>query len=300
MIKLDFSAFEKPNALDKFVGYLAPQWQQKRQLARFQSANFQSIAKYAGASKSGVLRHFHTAKGDADEDLLPERETLIDRSRELTRNNTLAAGAVKTIVTSSIGNGLKCRSRIDSKKLGISSKEQRKIQSQIESEFNFYAYSKEIDYSRTLDFFEIQKLALRSTLESGDVFANMPLLRRAGSPYLTKIQLIESDQCNNPNFQQDGERLKGGIQKDAYGAPVFYHFQENHPGSNNPNKFEWKAIRVFGKDSGRRNILHLFQMLRPGQSRGIPLLSTCLKEFKKLEQYTEAELEAALISAYLS
>ncbi|MGG3321921.1 phage portal protein, partial [Brevibacillus centrosporus] len=42
---------------------------------------------------------------------------------------------------------------------------------------------------------------------------------------------------------------------------------------------------------------HLFEAERPGQRRGIPIISPIIESLKQLDQYTEAELMAAVIAA---
>lgn len=55
-----------------------------------------------------------------------------------------------------------------------------------------------------------------------------------------------------------------------------------------------------GAKSGRRNVLHIFKPLRPGQVRGVPWIAPILEPLKQLSQYTDAELKAAVDSAVTS
>jgi len=77
---------------------------------------------------------------------------------------------------------------------------------------------------------------------------------------------------------------------------VAYHIMTTHPGSDNNFESEWQVIPAFGRRSGRRNVLHHYKKLRPGQSRGVPYLATVIESLKQLERYTNAELMAAVIS----
>jgi capsid protein len=49
--------------------------------------------------------------------------------------------------------------------------------------------------------------------------------------------------------------------------------------------------------SGRRRILHHFRQLRPEQPRGVPYLAPIIDHLKQLGRYTEAEIQAAVMSA---
>jgi capsid protein len=48
--------------------------------------------------------------------------------------------------------------------------------------------------------------------------------------------------------------------------------------------------------TGRRNALLIFKPLRPGQVRGVPLIAPILEPLKQLNRWSEAELNAAVIS----
>jgi lambda family phage portal protein len=57
----------------------------------------------------------------------------------------------------------------------------------------------------------------------------------------------------------------------------------------------WRVVPAFGR-TGRRNVIHLFKTLRPGQSRGVPYLAPVIEPLKQLDRYTEAEIMAAVVS----
>lgn len=91
--------------------------------------------------------------------------------------------------------------------------------------------------------------------------------------------------------------MSGGVKKDSYGAPLAYHIMDQHPGSiMGLKKRSWTIVPAFGEASGRRNVLHLFWQIRPGQTRGVPYLAPVIEPLKQLDRYTEAELMAAVIS----
>ncbi|MGN0059662.1 MAG: phage portal protein, partial [Coriobacteriales bacterium] len=59
----------------------------------------------------------------------------------------------------------------------------------------------------------------------------------------------------------------------------------------------WTRVEARGAASGRRNILHVITRERAGQVRGVPVLAPVLEALKQLGRYTEAEINAAVISA---
>ena len=160
--------------------------------------------------------------------------------------------------------------------------------------FNNWARRVNADASRQKNFYELQAVALASALISGDVFAILPAIKRDFWPFETTISLIEADRVCNENFAPDSNELAGGIRVNKYGEPIEYHILKSHPGGYDFN-LEWVKIPAWG-ESGRRNVIHLFRQIRPGQKRGVPYLAPVIKHLKLLSDYTEAELTAALIS----
>ena len=132
------------------------------------------------------------------------------------------------------------------------------------------------------------------------MFALLPRLPRNGSPYSLKVQLVEADRICNENWMSDTETLTAGVEKDpATGAPIAYHVLNQHPGVTRFWKKDggiWKVIPAFGVKTGLRNVLHLYEVTRPGQTRGVPFLAPVMETLKQLDRYTEAELMAAVVS----
>lgn len=284
---------------DRIIGYFSPEkaFNRLRYRARHAVANAIS-GSYHGASKSRrALSEFNPRGGDADSDTLFDLPTLRDRSRDMIRNVPIAGGAINTNVTSVVGGGLKLQSRIDRQRLEMSEEEADAWEATTEQEFRLWADSKDCDVARTCNFPAQQALAFRSTLENGDVFALLPYIRRKGSPYGLKVQLIEADRISNKDNSRDTLTLAGGVEKDRYGAPIAYHIMDQHPGRlHGPIKRSWTVVSAFGIKTGRRKVLHLIPMLRVGQTRGVPYLSSVIEPLKQLGRYTDAELMAAVVS----
>jgi lambda family phage portal protein len=288
--------------VDRVINYLDPVRGNRRLGARV----FQALSgSYNGASKSRrALKQWSTAPSDPDSDILYDLPTLRDRSRDLIRNAPIATGAIGTSLANVVGTGLKLQARIDAEYLGMSEEEADAWEDNTEREWRLWAESQECDISRTLNFFGLQTLAFRQTMESGEAFALMPRITRSGSPYSLKINLVEADRVCNPDNKTDTETLIAGVEKDPKtGAPVNYHITDQHPGMVRVLKsgaMTWKAVPAFGEKTGLRNVLHLYDVLRPGQTRGVPFLAPVMETLKQLDRYTEAELMAAVVSGFFT
>jgi lambda family phage portal protein len=286
----------KENWLDKLLRYMAPVQAAERLRARRAMAG-----SYAGASRdSRALGNWQVSHRDADSDLLVDLPLLRQRSRDLVRNQPLATGALQTVCTHVVGTGLRLQVRMDRGYLGLSDAAADAWAAHTEEEFALWADSLDCAVERNQTFYDVQELAFRSVLENGDCFVLMPSVRRLGSPYDLRLQLIEADRVVNCDYLPDTDTLSGGVQKDRYGAALAYHILEKHPGSFLSQNRTWEIIPAFGTETGRRNVLHLYRCLRPGQSRGMPYLAPVMACFKQLGTYTEAEVMAAVVSSMLT
>jgi len=290
MKKLRVSA----NILDKAIMAINPE----RGLKRMQSKmKYQALSNggYIGADTSRrSMRSANVVAGSPDKDDLPSLENLRAVARDMYRNAPLVRGAVDTMRFNIIGAGLTVQSQTDYDFLDMNEEAAREFESKAEHIFRFWAESENADVERSSNFYELQAIALIGAMVSGDIFVGLPYIKKEDSPYSLSIQLIEADRCCNPDNKMDDEKIAGGVEVDALGAPKFYHFTKFHPGGSQFVN-EWKAIPVFGK-SGRRNILHVFEKTRPNQKRGVSVLAPIIEPLKQFTDYTHAELTAAVVS----
>lgn len=292
---------EKPalNLVERAISSVSPKWGFKR--LQYKSA-MALMGGYNGASKTrSALRNWNPSITDANDDVSFDLPTLRGRSRDLVRNAPLAGGAINTIVSNVVGTGLALQSTIDAKYLGMTDKQADAWQTKTEREFLLWAESEFCDATRIQNFYGLQSLSLRSTLESGDIFALTPMLEDSGIPYKLAIQLIEADRVSNPNGKADSDTLISGIEITETGKPVACHICNRHPNRMRSAKAaQWQRVTFRGDQTGRKNVIHLFDRKRPGQLRGIPILAPVIEPLKQLGRYTEAELQAAVVSGAFS
>lgn len=265
--------------------------------------NFVSLSgAYHGASKKRrTIKEFNPKTGDADADTLDDLPTLRTRSRALLRNTPIASGAIKTNQVHVIGSGLKLQSRINAEILGMTEGEADKWQQKTESEFLSWAESLDCDINRGKNFYDFQNLVFRSILESGDCFV-LPLFKEIDTlNYGLRLQVLEADRVENPHNKRDTTTLAGGIEKSkSSGTPKRYWVRTQHPGTEKtPIERKWDSISAF-TGNGRRKIIHIYEQLRPGQSRGVPYLAPVIEMLHQLGKYTDAELQSAVISSYFT
>lgn len=285
------------NAIDRVIGFFAPIRARERLRARVAMALGGS---YFGASTARrSVSQWTTNAYDADADLLWDLPKLRERSRDLCRNSPLASGVLGTNRMNVVGTGLRLQSRIDREFLGFDDAVADAWETATEREWHLFWETKELDVARTLNGVDMTNLVYQQAMENGEAFILMPRVARPKLPYSLKLQPIEADRISNENNVPDTTTLIAGVEKDAYGAPVRYHIQDQHPGSfrySDPKRFTWTKVQAFGSSTGLRNVIHLYDTRRPGQTRGVPYLTPVIETLKQLDRYTEAEIMAAVVA----
>lgn len=294
-------ALRKPlveaNLLDKAIAYVSPKTAQRRMASREMLA---LSGGYTGARVDrAALANWRVSAGSPNTDIITDLPALRSRSRDQMRNAPIALGALNITNSHSVGTGLSCNPAINAAILGLTDQAAESWQLNTRSRFELWARSKACTLDRRQDFFQAQGLAYRSTKESGDHFVLTPLMDRDGQRQLV-LQLIEADRVCNPDRKPDTETMIDGIEiSEQTGEAVAVQVAKRHPGDRLV-KNSWERREVRGASTGRRNVLHIYKLLRPGQARGVPWIAPILEPLKQLSQYTDAELKAAVDSAVTS
>lgn len=252
---------------------------------------------YEAARRDRLTAGWRTSSGSADVDLLPNLKTLRERSRELSRNNSLAKAIVRVIVTCVVGTGLRLLPRVDAEATGLSAEAATAWNRKTAKLFS--DWSKEADLHGRLDFAGIQALMVERWIVDGESLAMPVYLRRPWRRWATAIEVVETDRLTDPSDSViDRRHLREGVELDPQTrAPVAYHVAAEHPGDYYaPGSTKTARIPAWTSD-GTRRIYHLFLPRRPGQSRGEPMFAPVMLDFHHLGEYDEAELVAARISA---
>ena len=269
----------------------------------------------AGASiTKRSLKAFTAISTSPIEDIDFNNATLRQRGRMLYMAAPIAAAAINTNRTKIVGSGLKMKCSINAKRLGLSEKSAKEWCDKTEAEFRLWSENKSAcDMLGENNFFEIQQLAVKSWLMSGDVFV---LIKRDKitplNPYSLRLQLVEADRVGTPFSMcsagfgstegiNDKNEIHDGVEVDANGRIVAYHICNKHPDSFYSAKAaKWVRVLAVGEKTGLPNILQIMDAERPDQYRGVSYLAPVVEMLLQGRRYTEAELTAAIIQSYLT
>jgi len=286
---------DSSTVVDKVVEFFAPVTALRRAKARTMLALH---GGYEGGRRTRRgTKNWRPAEGSADTDTLPDLPDLRARSRDLVRNVPIATGAVSTKCTNVVGTGLQMQSCIDHEYLGLTEEQADAWERGAEREFA--AACRTLDFTSVQDFEEFQYLAFRSADESGDVFGIRRYRKDPGDIYGTKVQLVEADRVSNPSRAADTDKIAGGVELNTNGVPVAYHVTDKHPGGLRIAGMKWERVQA-QTGAGKQVVIHLFERLRPDQTRGVPYLAPVIDMIKQLGDYTDSEVRAAVLTSFIT
>lgn len=243
---------------------------------------------YEGAGIGRVFKNWQYSQGVADAEILGDLPSLRERSRDLYRNNPIGRGVINTMSTNVVGAGIKLQAAPDRVFLGLTDDYAETWEDNTERKFNNWANSKDADASRMSTFYDLQNLAFLSYCQSGEVFSLLPIRTRNGIDQLC-IQIVEADLVQNAPGQFTGKLCRDGIELNEDGEPIAYSIRVD--------SVEWRRVTAYGEKTGRPNVLHLFRQERPGQSRGVPMLSSVIENIKQADRGSKAVLAAMVVQS---
>ena len=281
--------------IDKTISRFAPGLALKREVARQRLEFLNSGYSHHGANRSKKsMLDWNSESRSPTEDINDNLTELRQRSRDLFMGGAnIATGALRTKRTNVVGSGLVLKPSIDNDFLKMSDDEAETWKQNVVREFEYYSSSVNCDSLRLNNFYELQQLAFLSKLMSGDVFAVLPYKKRTGFIYDLRILLLEADRVGTPVDKLSDSDISQGVEVKNGEIKAYYIFNQ-HPGASNFD-YTYKRIEAFGALTGRRNVLHLMESERPGQTRGIPILAPVIESLRQLGKYTNTELTAAVV-----
>jgi lambda family phage portal protein len=284
--------------IDRLVEYVAPVWAAKRKAAR-EILNIQAT-NYRGASTSRIFKNWSVSTVSPDAAVDGELETLRNASRDLNRNEAVAAGMTDTFTYNTVHTGLMPQSKIDHERIGIT--EEQATDFQTDAEEIYRRWQETASACGRMTFSEIQLLAARQIVESGEFFAIRRAIDQSWRPYFLSLEPVEADRIEFPAKNTE-KNIRYGIEFGERGEPLRYSARWRHPGDSfyhgpgNPNDYKWVKAR---DDRGALLVYHLFAMNRPAQTRGVPWFAPVIERFRNMADYIDATIVSARVAACFS
>lgn len=264
----------------------------------------QDTAYRAASHEHPSVKGFRPPRGSADSDLLPEKDDIDARSRDMVRNEPIARSGIGIWLDMAIGTGVTCQPMPDWRALGISKEEADEWASVVKNLVHEHLDSKHIDASGHGTLHDMMRLLFRTRLVQGE-FALLPhyLPDRPGAAFGTAFQVVDPDRICNRKGMPDTVDVRSGVMLDEFGGAIGYQVRKAHEADAifgfTPALYEWEDIPAVD-EYGRPRFILAFERERADQHRGVSLLSAATPKFKVASDYESAELQAALANAIVA
>ncbi|WP_019222080.1 phage portal protein [Bartonella senegalensis] len=249
---------------------------------------------FEAASKSRRMGGFDPAQKHINKAIEECGDTIVARSRWLYDNESLYGSATEEWVSAAVSDGIKPYPRIE----GFQEEKKKLLDL-------WWQWVDEADYDEDASFYGLQATIAREVFLTGECFVRLhyvDLYGRSGVPLQLQVYPTEMlDLAYNGPAELEGNYIRMGIEFNASGKRVAYHFWKHHPYD------DCSASTVFESQERIRvpaeMVLHIKERRIAGQLRGSPKITRCMTKIFQLESYDDAELDrkrtAALFAAFV-
>lgn len=236
------------------------------------------------AGQSGRrLKHFQPARAHLNTLIAAAGADITARARWLVRNNGYAANAIESWAGNVAGSGIKPSSSIADAEL------KAKVQRL------WLDWTDESDAEGFTDFYGLERRAAREVFIAGEVFFRFRPRRPVdGLVVPLQLQMIPSEMLplNRNETVPGGNVIRQGIEFDAIGRRVAYHFLRRHPGDITDPGLAGEIVRVPATE-----VVHVVDPVDAGQIRGVSRFAPGIVKLFLLDQYDDAELDRKKVAA---
>lgn len=275
------------NWLENTIGWLNPQAGARRAQARVMMTRLNALSGYDGAGTGRRNQNWNTSNTSSNQELRGALAILRARHRDLVRNNPYAASAVGVLQRNIVGTGIRPRA------IAGTDASRKRLQAIMRE----WCESTAMDFDGRHNLYGLQSLAVRAAMESGDVLLVRVIERDKRQKVPLKVRLLEGDYLDHmKNGAMEGGYAVLGVQFSKDHRRVGYWLHDQHPG---------QGILGLGmtyptsKLVPAEDVLHLFEVLRPGQVRGVPRGTAGMERARVLDDYQDARVEAQKSAACL-
>lgn len=274
------------NVLDSIISFFSPSWGLRREVARQTLSRAQERA-YEAAAYGRRTSNWWASGSSATTEAGAAIKRLRDRSREMVRNNQWANKAVSVIANNVVGTGIR-----PAVSIANDNARTKKLAKRIKAEWNKWADNSKCDFDGRLNFYGLQNLIMRAVAESGECL----IVKYVDAKTQTlKIRLLEADYIDH-NKHTVGQEGRGqdfdfyGVRFNKDGQRIGVWLYDRHPENGSDTSTLYDESQV----------IHVFEVLRPGQARGVPMGVSGFLRLRDLNDYEDAQLMRQKVAACFS
>lgn len=259
-----------------------------------------------GTRRPRALKNAIFSYGGPNSEIVYDLKELRAACRDLYYNNADAAAVVDTYVDFVIGRGQRAQSVPNRSVLipkltsmGYTPEQAETLiadfSAKAREDFDAWAQSKTSTTSQTMNFYNATRLALRTELHSGECFVILNRETQPDGSVELSVGLIEPDRVTD--YRPPTEKNVMGLLLDEMGRPRSIKVRRS---GDNVLDRRLDTVDFISPESGRQRVLHLFEAIRPGQVRGVPIYAKNIQTFTQLGRLKRNELHAGELNSYFA
>jgi lambda family phage portal protein len=232
----------------------------------------------AGGHDRDSAEHFGQVGYDRtlNEDLADDLPTMRSRCRDQAQNNALVRGAISTHKIDVVGS--------EGPRLDVQSDDERYDQ---EAEDFWRDWCSYCDYNGRLSFTDFLYQDIELAWTCGDSISQRLFDPSASTASKFRLLEVAPDRLKTPYGEFGDPDVVLGIRLSKTGRPIRYYVEE--PTHIGPYRY---VTGEFSELSGK-DVIHVLEVLEPGQVRGIPWLASSLRAIANAKAFARETLEAA-------
>lgn len=268
--------------LDRALAVAAPVWAARRSRARGLIGAYEKsgdlVRRFEAASVGRRAGSWVASSGSMDAEVRSALHRLRNRSRDLTSNNVWATSAVDALQTDLAGTGIMWKPRT------LSGKPNTELEDRARRLFLPWFESSRCDLRGRRNGYALQSIGAREMVEAGEFIVRRVWTGESPVPF--RLLFLEPDHLDTLKdgwTLENGSRIVQGVEYDRLGRVAAYWLFRDHPG-------DWSAsLNLTSERVPASDVLHVFEELRFGQSRGIPRATPCMIRLRSFDEYEDAE-----------
>lgn len=295
--------------LETAIARISPRWGLRREIHRRQLDLLRGGAKrrrtFEAVAGGRMRKDMGRTGSSADQAISGDISALREHVRYQEYQSGLFAGPIRRIVNNTVGRGIILRPTVSATDDLAIYQPGPKITDAEADRWNRLAvrvwrrWCKQADMRLINSFYGIQRLALGAMIRDGEVLLIGRTSQRRDRMLPFCVEILEADRLCTPMSETTNPRIRHGIEYDDEGVPAYYYILRQHPGESYASALQrdnFDRVPAFFAN-GTRKVLHLFDPVRPEQTRGYSVFAPGLLDAQDLDRYREAEKYAAIMAA---
>lgn len=253
---------------------------------------------YSGGSGGfgGQMMDWLPPAESVDAALLPSLRLGNARADDLVRNNGIAANAVALHKDHIVGHLFLISYRPNWRYLGMRETTAKSFVDEVECAWTEYcdAGFGEIDIEGKRTFTEFIREGVGVHAFNGEIFLQPVWDAETTQLFRTRFKAISPRRVDTPGHAMGNRQLRAGVEIDRNGRALAYHVSEDEWPLSGAGR--WSRIpRCL--PSGRPAMLHVFEPVEDGQTRGANQFYSVMERLKMLDTLQATQLQSAIVKA---